>query len=58
MTDFPVPLDNLIKYVQALHPGGGPLDRVSDAFSTSETAREHIKAEFAEIQAERAKRAG
>src|ERR1700760_4005330 len=35
MTDFPVPLDNLIKYVQALHPDGGPLDRVSDAFSVS-----------------------
>src|SRR5271155_1180667 len=35
MADFPVPLDNLIKYVQALHPDGGPLDRVSDAASVS-----------------------
>jgi len=31
MTEFPVPLDNLIAYVKALHPGGGPLDNVSDA---------------------------
>jgi len=35
MTEFPVPLDNLIAYVKALHPGGGPLDNVSDAFSVS-----------------------
>ena len=31
MTEFPVPLDNLIAYVKALHPNGGPLDNVSDA---------------------------
>jgi hypothetical protein len=37
MTDFPVPLDNLIKYVQTLHPDGSPLDRVTDAFSVSAT---------------------
>src|SRR6185437_3286333 len=35
MTEFPVPLDNLIAYVKALHPEGGPLDNVSDAFSVS-----------------------
>jgi hypothetical protein len=35
MAGFPVPLDNLIKYVQSLHPDGGPLDRVSDAASAS-----------------------
>jgi Clp amino terminal domain, pathogenicity island component len=35
MTEFPVPLDNLIAYVKALHPGGGPLDNVSDAFGVS-----------------------
>jgi hypothetical protein len=35
MTEFPVPLDNLISYVKALHPGGGPLDNVSDAFAVS-----------------------
>jgi hypothetical protein len=35
MADFPVPLDNLIKYVQALHPAGSPLDRLSDAFGVS-----------------------
>jgi len=31
MAEFPVPLDNLITYVKALHPDGGPLDSVSDA---------------------------
>jgi hypothetical protein len=35
MTEFPVPLDNLISYVKALHPQGGPLDKVSDAFAVS-----------------------
>ena len=35
MTTFPVPLDNLISYVKALHPDGGPLDNVSDAFTVS-----------------------
>jgi hypothetical protein len=31
MDRFPVPLDNLITYVKALHPDGGPLDNVGDA---------------------------
>src|SRR6185312_6723185 len=35
MTEFPVPLDNLIAYVKALHPDGGPLANVSDAFTVS-----------------------
>src|ERR1700722_4559177 len=35
MAAFPVPLDNLITYVKNLHPEGGPLDNVSDAFSVS-----------------------
>src|SRR6202008_3918178 len=35
MTEFPVPLDNLIAYVKALHPNGGPLENVSDAFTVS-----------------------
>jgi hypothetical protein len=35
MTEFPVPLDNLISYVKALHPEGGPLKNVSDAFAVS-----------------------
>jgi ATP-dependent Clp protease ATP-binding subunit ClpA len=35
MTEFPVPLDNLISYVKALHPDGGPLENVSDAFTVS-----------------------
>jgi hypothetical protein len=32
---FPVPLDNLITYVKTLHPDGGPLDNVADAFEVS-----------------------
>jgi hypothetical protein len=35
MATFPVPLDNLIAYVKGLHPDGGPLENVSDAFSVS-----------------------
>jgi Clp amino terminal domain, pathogenicity island component len=35
MTEFPVPLDNLIAYVKAMHPDGGPLDNVADAFDVS-----------------------
>jgi hypothetical protein len=35
MATFPVPLDNLIAYVKGLHPDGGPLANVSDAFTVS-----------------------
>ncbi|HEX4289220.1 MAG TPA: Clp protease N-terminal domain-containing protein [Trebonia sp.] len=35
MTEFPVPLDNLISYVKTLRPDGGPLENVSDAFAVS-----------------------
>ena len=35
MSEFPVPLDNLIAYVKTLHPGGGPLENVADAFAVS-----------------------
>jgi ATP-dependent Clp protease ATP-binding subunit ClpA len=35
MATFPVPLDNLIAYVKGLHPDGGPLENVSDAFAVS-----------------------
>jgi hypothetical protein len=35
MAKFPVPLDNLIAYVKALHPDGGPLENVTDAFAVS-----------------------
>ncbi len=31
MTEFPVPLDNLITYVKALQPDGGPLEDLSGA---------------------------
>ncbi len=32
MSEIPVPLDNLIAYVKALNPEGGPLENVSGAF--------------------------
>ena len=35
MAEFPIPLDNLIAYVKALHPDGGPLDNISDAVQVS-----------------------
>jgi ATP-dependent Clp protease ATP-binding subunit ClpA len=35
MAEFPVPLDNLITYVKTLHPNGGPLENVADAFEVS-----------------------
>ena len=38
MTEFPVPLDNLIAYVKTLHPEGGPLENVSDAFAVSDSS--------------------
>ena len=44
MTEFPVPLDNLIAYVKTLHPDGGPLENVSDAFSVSDQLNEQADA--------------
>jgi hypothetical protein len=44
MTEFPVPLDNLISYVKALHPDGGPLENVSDAFAVSNQLDEQADA--------------
>ena len=35
MSEFPVPLDNLIAYVKTLHPDGGPLENVADAFAVT-----------------------
>jgi hypothetical protein len=35
MSEFPVPLDNLIAYVRAMHPDGDPLANVTDAFAVS-----------------------
>jgi ATP-dependent Clp protease ATP-binding subunit ClpA len=35
MNSFPVPLDNLISYVKALHPEGGPLGHLSDAVTVA-----------------------
>ena len=31
MATFPVSLDGLIEYIRGLHPGGGPLDHLTDA---------------------------
>ncbi len=44
MTTFPVPLDNLITYVKGLHPDGGPLENVSDAFTVSSQLDEQADA--------------
>jgi hypothetical protein len=44
MAEFPVPLDNLIAYVKTLHPEGGPLENVSDAFALSEQLNEQSDA--------------
>jgi hypothetical protein len=44
MNEFPVPLDNLIAYVKTLHPEGGPLENVSDAFAVSEQLDEQSDA--------------
>jgi len=44
MAEFPVPLDNLISYVKALHPDGGPLANVSDAFAVSNQLDEQADA--------------
>jgi Clp amino terminal domain, pathogenicity island component len=44
MTEFPVPLDNLIAFVKTLHPEGGPLENVSDAFAVSEQLNEQSDA--------------
>ena len=42
MAQFPVPLDNLITYVESIHPDGDPLDRVSDAFTVSASLNEEV----------------
>jgi hypothetical protein len=44
MAEFPVPLDNLIAYVKALDPAGGPLEHVTAAFSVSEQLDEQSDA--------------
>jgi hypothetical protein len=44
MAKFPVPLDNLIAYVKALHPDGGPLENVADAFEMSNQLDEQADA--------------
>jgi hypothetical protein len=44
MTEFPVPLDNLIAYVKGMHPEGGPLANVTDAFVVSEQLNEQSDA--------------
>jgi ATP-dependent Clp protease ATP-binding subunit ClpA len=44
MNGFPVPLDNLIAYVKALHPDGGPLENVADAFAVAAQLNEQSDA--------------
>jgi Clp amino terminal domain, pathogenicity island component len=44
MTGFPVPLDNLIAYVKALHPEGGPLAHLSDAVTVAARVEEQSDA--------------
>ena len=44
MAGFPVPLDRLIAHVEALHPGGGPVDHVADAFAVSTQLEEQSDA--------------
>jgi hypothetical protein len=44
MAEFPVPLDNLIAYVKTMHPEGGPLENVADAFAVSEQLDEQSDA--------------
>src|SRR5689334_2758463 len=44
MTEFPVPLDNLITYVKTLRPNGGPLENVADAFALSSQMDEQADA--------------
>jgi Clp amino terminal domain, pathogenicity island component len=44
MNEFPVPLDNLIAYVKTLHPAGGPLENVADAFAVSSQLDEQADA--------------
>jgi Clp amino terminal domain, pathogenicity island component len=44
MATFPVPLDDLIDYVRALHPNDGPLDRLADAVMAASQLDEHSDA--------------
>ena len=50
MAEFPVPLDNLIAYVKAMHPEGGPLDNVADACSFS--GSNEISLQFDQLRAD------
>jgi ATP-dependent Clp protease ATP-binding subunit ClpA len=44
MDSFPVPLDNLISYVKALHPQDGPLAHLSDAVTVAARLEEQSDA--------------
>jgi hypothetical protein len=44
MTSFPISLDNLISYVEALHADGSPLDRLSDAVGVAGRVEEQADA--------------
>src|ERR1700724_3453625 len=57
MDKFPVPLDNLITYVKALHPDGGPLDNVGDAMVVATQLEEQSDALIGHF-VDQARRAG
>jgi hypothetical protein len=44
MATVPVPLDSLIAHVRTLHPGGGPLDHLTDAVMTASQLEEQADA--------------
>ncbi|HEX4059213.1 MAG TPA: Clp protease N-terminal domain-containing protein [Galbitalea sp.] len=44
MTEFPIPLDNLIAYVRSMHSSGGPLDNLTDAVRVAASIEEQSDA--------------
>lgn len=57
MTNFPVPLDNLIAFVHSRHPDGEPLDNLADAVSLSAQLDEQADALLGHF-VDRARRSG
>jgi ATP-dependent Clp protease ATP-binding subunit ClpA len=57
MTNFPVPLDNLITYVLSLHPEGDPLEHLSDAVAVGHRLDEQSDALLGHF-VDQARRAG
>src|SRR3954471_14418495 len=57
MTDSPVSLDDLITFVETLHPGGAPLDNLSGAVTVSVNLDEQADALIGHF-VDRARRSG